>query len=268
MVIFDIPPQLKKNKRRSKTRVAREREQTKFKAPIVKLEAARIGFGGSHQSLVSCCCLPSSLSQAAFPWPACDSSLHSFLILPHSLSLSLSLSTVPMSAASSSTTRSQRSTSSISPFRSRKSPAPPPPYTKPTAARPVTPSSSTSSRPPSKLSVSPAASASQNPNPSPPTPTLERPIDVNKSKENVTVTVRFRPLRQFTLLATFLFSLDWSVTELLGDSQGGQFCKFLVLNSAREINKGDEIAWYADGDYTVRNEYNSSITYGFGQYHK
>lgn len=46
MVIFDIPPQLKKNKRRSKTRVAREREreQTKFKAPIVKLEAARIGF--------------------------------------------------------------------------------------------------------------------------------------------------------------------------------------------------------------------------------
>ena len=48
MVIFDIPPQLEKNKRRSKTRVAREREQTKFKAPIVKLEAARIGFGGSH----------------------------------------------------------------------------------------------------------------------------------------------------------------------------------------------------------------------------
>ncbi|KAL4596209.1 hypothetical protein ACB092_12G148100 [Castanea dentata] len=133
-----------------------------------------------------------------------------------------------MSAASSSTTRSQRSTSSISPFRSRKSPAPPPPYTKPTAARPVAPSSSTSSRPPSKLSVSPATLASNpNPSPSPPTPTLERPIDVNKSKENVTVTVRFRPL------------------------------------SAREINKGDEIAWYADGDYTVRNEYNSSITYGY-----
>lgn len=33
--------------------------------------------------------------------------------------------------------------------------------------------------------------------------------------------------------------------------------------SAREINKGDEIAWYADGDYTVRNEYNASIAYGF-----
>lgn len=34
--------------------------------------------------------------------------------------------------------------------------------------------------------------------------------------------------------------------------------------SAREIKKGDEIAWYADGDYTVRNEYNASTAYGFG----
>ncbi|KAK6131086.1 hypothetical protein DH2020_035162 [Rehmannia glutinosa] len=49
-----------------------------------------------------------------------------------------------------------------------------------------------------------------------------------KAKENVTVTVRFRPL------------------------------------SAREISKGDEVAWYADGDYTVRNEFNSDIGYGFG----
>ncbi|KAL0432223.1 UNVERIFIED_CONTAM: Kinesin-like protein KIN-7E, chloroplastic [Sesamum latifolium] len=48
-----------------------------------------------------------------------------------------------------------------------------------------------------------------------------------KAKENVTVTVRFRPL------------------------------------SAREISKGDEAAWYADGDYTVRNEFNSDIAYGF-----
>ncbi|KAJ8773395.1 hypothetical protein K2173_028572 [Erythroxylum novogranatense] len=48
-----------------------------------------------------------------------------------------------------------------------------------------------------------------------------------KAKENVTVTVRFRPL------------------------------------SSGEINRGDEIAWYADGGYTVRNEYNSSIAYGF-----
>ncbi|KAH6780330.1 P-loop containing nucleoside triphosphate hydrolases superfamily protein [Perilla frutescens var. hirtella] len=48
-----------------------------------------------------------------------------------------------------------------------------------------------------------------------------------KAKENVTVTVRFRPL------------------------------------SAREIGKGDEVAWYADGDYTVRNEFNSDISFGF-----
>ncbi|KAK4433711.1 Kinesin-like protein KIN-7E, chloroplastic [Sesamum alatum] len=57
----------------------------------------------------------------------------------------------------------------------------------------------------------------------PPTPATPP----GKAKENVTVTVRFRPL------------------------------------SAREISKGDEAAWYADGDYTVRNEFNSDIAYGF-----
>lgn len=36
--------------------------------------------------------------------------------------------------------------------------------------------------------------------------------------------------------------------------------------SAREINKGDEIAWYADGDHTVRSESNPNIAYGFGTY--
>lgn len=121
-------------------------------------------------------------------------------------------------------TRSQRS--SISPFRSRKSPAQPPAAK--STARSVTPSSTTSSRLPSRLSVAPAASLSSTPAPGPSTPTL--PVDraeTSKSKENVTVTVRFRPL------------------------------------SPREINKGDEIAWYADGDNTVRNEYNPSIAYGF-----
>ncbi|KAH9321253.1 hypothetical protein KI387_015892, partial [Taxus chinensis] len=54
----------------------------------------------------------------------------------------------------------------------------------------------------------------------------ERP-DFQKSKENVTVTVRFRPL------------------------------------NSREIQKGDEIAWYADGDTTVRNEYNPMTAYAF-----
>ncbi|XP_068647042.1 kinesin-like protein KIN-7E, chloroplastic [Aristolochia californica] len=60
----------------------------------------------------------------------------------------------------------------------------------------------------------------------PATPISDRP-DLTMPKENVTVTVRFRPL------------------------------------SPREINKGDEIAWYADGDCTVRNEYNPAIAYGF-----
>ncbi|GLT71521.1 hypothetical protein SLA2020_435330 [Shorea laevis] len=122
-------------------------------------------------------------------------------------------------------TRSNRS--SISPFRSRKSPAAQPPPTK-TTARPVTPSSTASSRHPSRLSVSPATSSSTIPSPvpTPPTPPLDR-AETSKPKENVTVTVRFRPL------------------------------------NPREINKGDEIAWYADGEYIVRNEYNPSIAYGF-----
>ncbi|PPR90906.1 hypothetical protein GOBAR_AA29777 [Gossypium barbadense] len=119
---------------------------------------------------------------------------------------------------------SRSNRSSMSPFRSRKSPVPSP-STK-TTGRPATPSSTTSSRPPSRLSSSPATSSSPNPGPSPSTVVVER-LESSKSKENVTVTVRFRPL------------------------------------SPREINKGDEIAWYADGDFTVRNEFNPSIAYGF-----
>lgn len=41
-------------------------------------------------------------------------------------------------------------------------------------------------------------------------------------------------------------------------------CLFLEFFSAREISKGDEVAWYADGDHTVRNEYNPDIAYSFG----
>ena len=37
------------------------------------------------------------------------------------------------------------------------------------------------------------------------------------------------------------------------------------LFSLREIQKGDEVAWYADGDNTVRSEYNPSTAYGFGK---
>ncbi|XP_056164584.1 kinesin-like protein KIN-7E, chloroplastic isoform X2 [Syzygium oleosum] len=148
-----------------------------------------------------------------------------------------------------SSSRSQRSSaSSISPLRSRRPPvsaaAPPPPPPPASAKRPATPSSgrppppsssSSSSRPAGKpASVSPAAagaasassSAAPRKNASPTSQSVERP-GFGKSKENVTVTVRFRPL------------------------------------SPREINKGDEVAWYADGDYAVRNEYNPSIAYGF-----
>eukprot|EP00249_Psilotum_nudum_P009640 c22061_g2_i1 orf=468-4226(+) len=62
---------------------------------------------------------------------------------------------------------------------------------------------------------------------SPKTPTAERADFHHKSKENVSVTVRFRPL------------------------------------SAREIQRGDEVSWYADGDTTVRSEYNPLTAYGF-----
>ncbi|XLS61094.1 hypothetical protein HN51_015322 [Arachis hypogaea] len=53
------------------------------------------------------------------------------------------------------------------------------------------------------------------------------PLDVHRAKENVTVTVRFRPL------------------------------------NPREIRQGEEIAWYADGETIVRNEYNPSIAYAY-----
>ncbi|KAI9090612.1 hypothetical protein K1719_028465 [Acacia pycnantha] len=53
------------------------------------------------------------------------------------------------------------------------------------------------------------------------------PLDAERATENVTVTVRFRPL------------------------------------NPREIRQGEEIAWYADGETIVRNEYNPSIAYAY-----
>ncbi|KAH0895476.1 hypothetical protein HID58_045044 [Brassica napus] len=53
------------------------------------------------------------------------------------------------------------------------------------------------------------------------------PQTASQSKENVTVTVRFRPL------------------------------------SPREIRRGEEIAWYADGETIVRNEHTQSIAYAY-----
>ncbi|KAL1196194.1 Kinesin-like protein KIN-7C [Cardamine amara subsp. amara] len=89
--------------------------------------------------------------------------------------------------------------------------------------RPETPSSS-------HFSASPATSSSPLPrsSPSPSTSSAAAAsVTSTKLKENITVTIRFRPLSQ------------------------------------REVNNGDEIAWYADGDYTIRNEYNPALCYGF-----
>lgn len=36
--------------------------------------------------------------------------------------------------------------------------------------------------------------------------------------------------------------------------------------SEREFQRGDEIAWYADGDKIVRNEYNPAAAYAFGDF--
>lgn len=35
-------------------------------------------------------------------------------------------------------------------------------------------------------------------------------------------------------------------------------------DSPREIRQGEEIAWYADGETILRNEYNPSIAYAYG----
>ncbi|MCE0480849.1 NADH-ubiquinone oxidoreductase chain 1, partial [Datura stramonium] len=56
---------------------------------------------------------------------------------------------------------------------------------------------------------------------------ITEPVDMSRSGESISVTVRFRPL------------------------------------SEREYQKGDEIAWFADGDRTVRNEYNPATAYAF-----
>ncbi|WVZ85720.1 hypothetical protein U9M48_032610 [Paspalum notatum var. saurae] len=160
---------------------------------------------------------------------------------------------------------SLRSTrSNISPFRSRRSAptasaaAPPPPARTSSGGRPSTPSSTASARPatPSSSGGRPATPSAAFARPTTPSSSSARPatpssiasarpttpssissratarapaplVDAANAKENIMVTVRFRPL------------------------------------SPREMNKGDEVAWYADGDNMVRNEYNPSIAYAF-----
>ncbi|KAM7262604.1 hypothetical protein ACFE04_000287 [Oxalis oulophora] len=55
----------------------------------------------------------------------------------------------------------------------------------------------------------------------------EVPVDASRSRDSISVTIRFRPL------------------------------------SEREFHRGDEIAWYADGDTIVRNEFNPATAYAF-----
>ncbi|XP_027910732.1 kinesin-like protein KIN-7D, mitochondrial isoform X2 [Vigna unguiculata] len=56
---------------------------------------------------------------------------------------------------------------------------------------------------------------------------IMEPVDPSRSRDSISVTIRFRPL------------------------------------SEREYHRGDEIAWYADGDKIVRNEYNLATAYAF-----
>ncbi|XP_043811900.1 kinesin-like protein KIN-7D, mitochondrial isoform X2 [Manihot esculenta] len=56
---------------------------------------------------------------------------------------------------------------------------------------------------------------------------IAEPVDVPRNGDSISVTIRFRPL------------------------------------SEREFQRGDEIAWYADGDKIVRNEYNPAAAYAF-----
>ncbi|KAJ0884304.1 putative kinesin-like protein [Helianthus annuus] len=38
---------------------------------------------------------------------------------------------------------------------------------------------------------------------------------------------------------------------------------FVPSSNSREIGKGDEVAWFADGDYSIQNEFNPAFAYGF-----
>ncbi|XP_022725149.1 kinesin-like protein KIN-7D, mitochondrial isoform X2 [Durio zibethinus] len=56
---------------------------------------------------------------------------------------------------------------------------------------------------------------------------IGEPVEAPRSGDSISVTIRFRPLNE------------------------------------KEFQRGDEIAWYADGDKFVRNEYNPAIAYAF-----
>ncbi|XP_010521267.1 PREDICTED: kinesin-like protein KIN-7C, mitochondrial [Tarenaya hassleriana] len=93
--------------------------------------------------------------------------------------------------------------------------------------RPATPSSQFSASPTTSSTPVPCSAASPSNSFSDRSFAASPAAVTAKPKENITVTVRFRPL------------------------------------SPRELNNGDALTWYADGDYTIRNEHNPSSCYGF-----
>lgn len=79
-------------------------------------------------------------------------------------------------------------------------------------------------------------------------------------------------LFDFVLLGYFTVTVTVTVTVWIWFYFGfGVIFLFFVFwffggGSAREMKKGNEIAWYADGNCTVRNEYNPNLAYAFGQF--
>uniref|UniRef100_A0A251U4H8 Putative kinesin-like protein n=2 Tax=Helianthus annuus TaxID=4232 RepID=A0A251U4H8_HELAN len=65
-------------------------------------------------------------------------------------------------------------------------------------------------------------------------------------------------------------SADEMIDEPIDDvpRSGGGDSIFVTIRfrplSEREYQRGDEVAWYADGDKLVRNEYNPATSYAFG----
>lgn len=82
------------------------------------------------------------------------------------------------------------------------------------------------------------------------------PQSASQSKENVTVTVRFRPLRWESCDIGFKC---WVCSVKV------DFGFYAWIFSPREIRRGEEIAWYADGETIVRNEHTQSIAYAYGE---
>ncbi|KAG5547840.1 hypothetical protein RHGRI_013503 [Rhododendron griersonianum] len=89
---------------------------------------------------------------------------------------------------------------------------------------------------------------------------LGEPLDAPRSAggDSISVTIRFRPLSeseyQRANLVRFCYEAMCFDNGVFGLNN---WC------SEREYQRGDEIAWYADGDKIVRNEFNLATAYAF-----